>query len=368
MGSRERRIEKARSAIEHVPRADKRVAAALAGGVAAAAVAGEGLRRFASRNGEVRDGDTAYRLLDGEAARKGLRRVALARADDALAHLGGATGVPPAEAIHEARKDIKKIRAVIRLVRDELGDDLYRAENQRYRDIGRGLSGLRDSEVLIETLDGLEERFGDSAGERFSGLRERLEQDLAGHSEHGSRERALNGAAAALKEARSGIESWPLETEGWALVAPGIHRTYRRGRKRLRDVQEEPTDINLHEWRKRVKDLWYQMRLVHCVNPEVIGYVVGDTDGLADHLGDDHDLALLAEATSERAATLAEPGDRRALSELIDRRRGELQFAALSLGMRVYRDKPKRFLKGLEQHWSEWESPDRGGLSLRIRA
>jgi hypothetical protein len=100
----------------------------------------------------------------------------------------------------------------------------------------------------------------------------------------------------------------------------------------------------------------------------VIGYVVGDTDGLADHLGDDHDLALLAEATSERAATLAEPGDRRALSELIDRRRGELQFAALSLGMRVYRDKPKRFLKGLEQHWSEWESPDRGGLSLRIRA
>jgi hypothetical protein len=66
-------------------------------------------------------------------------------------------------AVHEARKDLKKLRAVLRLVRDDLGDAVYRSENVRFRDAGRMLSGARDAHVRVETLAALRERFDDAS-------------------------------------------------------------------------------------------------------------------------------------------------------------------------------------------------------------
>ena len=271
MNTSRRDIEKAaRKAIERA-RADARVPIAAAG-AAAAAAAGAGVRRFISghRDGEISD-SAAYRLQGREPVSAGIKRIVLARVDNALAELRGDTESTPTEAIHEARKDMKKIRSAIRLVRDALGDDLYRRENHHYRDIGRELSGLRDAEVLVETLEGLAERFGPAQDERFAGLGERFQQELQERREDGSRERAMARAETALIAGRGRVEAWPLDGDGWELLAPGFHRTYRRGRKRLRDVEREASDEDLHEWRKRAKDLWYQLRLIREAEPELIG-------------------------------------------------------------------------------------------------
>lgn len=297
---------------------------------------------------------TAYTLLESEPVGDGIRRIVLARVDNALAELRGDTESTPAEAIHEARKDMKKIRSAIRLVRDALGDDLYRRENQHYRDIGRELSGLRDAEVLVETLDALAERFGPAQDERYAGLRGRFQQELEARREDGSQEREMASAAAALVAGRGRVETWPLEGDGWELIAPGIHRSYRRGRKRLREVEQRASDETLHEWRKRAKDLWYQLRLIQEAEPELIGTLADQAHDLSDHLGDDHDLVLLREQAQRRSEDFGEAGDQRLLLELIDQRRGELQFAASSLGERIYSEKPKKFVKRLGTRWKLW--------------
>jgi CHAD domain-containing protein len=349
-----REIEKAaRKALERV-RVDPRVPIAAAG-AAAAAAAGAGVRRFVSgyRDGALSD-STAYRLRSREPVSAGIERIVLARVDNALAELGGETNSTPAEAIHEARKDMKKIRSAIRLVRDPLGDDVYGRENQHYRDIGRELSGLRDAEVLVETLESLAERFGPAQEQRYAGLKERFEQELQARREDGSQEREMAAAAAALTAGRGRVETWPLNGDGWELIAPGIHRSYRRGRKRLREVEQETSDETLHEWRKRAKDLWYQLRLIRDAEPELIGNLAAQTHDLSDHLGDDHDLVLLREQAQRRRQDFGEAGDQRLLLELIDQRRGELQFAASSLGERIYAEKPKRFTKRLGARWKLW--------------
>lgn len=297
---------------------------------------------------------TAYTLLESEPVGDGIRRIVLARVDNALAELRGDTESTPAEAIHEARKDMKKIRSAIRLVRDALGDDLYRRENQHYRDIGRELSGLRDAEVLVETLDALAERFGPAQDERYAGLWDRFQQELQARREDGSQEREMASAAAALVAGRGRVETWPLEGDGWELIAPGIHRSYRRGRKRLREVEQRASDETLHEWRKRAKDLWYQLRLIQEAEPELIGTLAAQAHDLSDHLGDDHDLVLLREQAQRRSEDFGEAGDQRLLLELIDQRRGELQFAASSLGERIYSEKPKKFVKRLGTRWKLW--------------
>ena len=332
---------------------DPRKAGAMAAAGAAAVAARFGIDRLRDGHAPEFDSD-AYRLLAGEPVSSGIERVVLARVDDAVAHLRGEAATEPAEGVHEARKDIKKIRSALRLVREAIGDDVWRRENQHYRDCARQLSGFRDAEVLVEALDGLAERFGPPAADRFDRLRRELEQENRAAHEDGSIERAMATAAAELEAGRARIDSLPLEGDGWELIGPGLHRSYRRGRKRLRGVEEEASVTNLHELRKRVKDLWYQLRLIRDADSAMIGTLADHAHDLSDHLGDDHDLALLREEAQRRAAAFADPADQRHLLEQIDQRRGELQFAAISLGERIYDEKPKRFTKRLRRRWDAW--------------
>lgn len=347
-------VEKsARRALEEAK--DPRKAAALAAAGTAAAAAGLGIRKL--RDGDAGEFDSdAYRLLEGEPVGPGVRRVILGQVDDAIAHLRGEAEVEPGEAIHEARKDIKKVRSALRLVRQEIGDDSWRLENDHYRDVARTLGGFRDAEILVEALGSLTERFGPPTGERSGGLREQLETEVRQAHDDGSIKRAMASAAADLSAGRSRIEGLPLDGDGWDLIGPGIHRSYRRGRRRLRTVEEQASVANLHELRKRVKDLWYQLRLIRDADVHMIGSLAGHAHDLSDHLGDDHDLALLREEGARRRTAFAEPGDQRILADLIDRRRGELQFAAISLGERIYAEKPKRFIKRLEGRWMAWHA------------
>lgn len=327
-----------------------KTAALAAAGTAAAAAAGIGIKKLRDSEGEAA-GSSAYRLLEGEPVGPGIKRVVAAQADDAIAQLRGEAGTEPADAIHEARKDIKKIRSALRLVRDTLGDDIWRRENDHCRDAARQLSSHRDAEILVEALDELGERFGPPARDRFGALRAQLDEEYRATHEDGTINRTMAGAAAELAAGRSRIDGLPLEGDGWELIAPGIHRTYRRGRKRLKAVEEEASVTNLHELRKRAKDLTYQLRLIRDADRAMLGALAGHAHDLSDHLGDDHDLALLREEVQRRRDAFASPADQRHLLQEIDQRRGELQFAAISLGERIYAEKPKKFTARLSKRY-----------------
>jgi CHAD domain-containing protein len=332
----------------------EKTAALAAAGTAAAAAAGVGIKRLrGDGDGTPFDSDS-YRLLAGEPVAAGIKRVVTGRVDDAISELRGEAGGEAPERVHEARKDIKKIRSALRLVRDAIGGDAWRLENEHYRDCARRLSEFRDAEILVDALDALADRFGPATRERAARLRRELEHENRAAHDEGSLERAMATAAAELEQGRSRIESLPLKGDGWDLIGPGLHRGYRRGRKRLRAVEEEATVTNLHELRKRVKDLWYQLRLIRDCDPDLLESTADHAHDLSDHLGDDHDLALLREQVQRRAAAFADPGDQRHLLEQIDQRRGELQFAAISLGRRIYDEKPKKFGKWLERRWETW--------------
>jgi CHAD domain-containing protein len=332
---------------------DPRKATAVAAAGAAAVAARLGIDRL--RNGDEPSFDSdAYRFLPGEPVSAAVKRVVSARVDDAIAHLRGEAETKPAEAVHEARKDIKKIRSALRVVRAEIGDDTWRLENDHYRDCARRLSGSRDAEVMVEALGGLGERFGPPTRDRFDRLRRELEQENRAAHEDGSIERAMATSAAELEAGRVRIDALPIEGDGWDLIGPGLQRSYRRARNRLRDAEEQASVTNLHELRKRVKDLWYQLRLIRDADSVLIGSLADHAHDLSDHLGDDHDLALLREQVQRRAAAFTDPADQRHLLEQIDQRRAELQFAAISLGERIYDEKPKRFAKRLEKRWEAW--------------
>lgn len=66
---------------------------------------------------------------------------------------------PSDEVVHDARKELKRARATLRLLRGAIGDRAYRRENEALRDAARPLGVIRDSKVLLDTLNGLIEHF-----------------------------------------------------------------------------------------------------------------------------------------------------------------------------------------------------------------
>jgi CHAD domain-containing protein len=99
----------------------------------------------------------ASRLKRSESGLAGVRRMLRQETKRALRAIDSGRA-PRGEAIHDARKRLKKARAALRLARAALPGDEYRRENDTLRDAARPLSEVRDAEVLIDTLDGLARR------------------------------------------------------------------------------------------------------------------------------------------------------------------------------------------------------------------
>ena len=295
----------------------------------------------------------SYRLKTEEGVAEGMRRIALGRAEKALDELASTDQGDLAAAIHEARKDLKKMRALLRLIRVELGEDLFRSETSRYRDAGRRLSRTRDAEVKLETLSALGDRFGDGlptlAARQWRATLER-ERNEVGDTAHGETAGQIDAAGEAIEEGRVRIPSWPLETDDWSLVGPGLARSYERGRRAMKRTLADPRVENVHEWRKRAKDLWYQLRIVADAWPGLLDAAAEQAHELTDLLGDHHDLAVLAEDLAGRDEIGAKGG----FGDAIERRQEELLAAALELGERLYAEKPKAFRRRLKRYWLAW--------------
>jgi CHAD domain-containing protein len=302
--------------------------------------------------------DSAYRLRAGETADEAVRRIAHGRVDRALDQLRREAKSDVAGAVHGARKDLKKLRSLLRLVRADLGKERYRAERSRYRDAARLLSGARDAEVKLTTLTGLRERYADEAPAADE-LRHALEdeRERTAGAQAADLEQRLEQAAEAIAAGGLGIDAWELANDDFSLFRAGLERSYRRGRDGFRALGDSPSDEAVHEWRKRVKDLWYQLRLLRPVWPAGMKGAIAAADELADLLGDHSDLALLIEDVSARASGGA--GDE-TLIVLARRRQRELLEQALPLGERLYAEKPKRFADRLAAYWEAWHPGEDG--------
>jgi CHAD domain-containing protein len=279
----------------------------------------------------------SYRLDLSEPVPAALRAVAVERLERAAERLRNDHPGDPAEAVHGARKDLKKTRALLRLARPGLPADVFRRENRALRDIGRAMSAGRDADVMVATAGALSEVYADHDLKRqFAALRRRF-------AARARRERAADAEAlaASLEQATGRARHWPLEDCDAHTLVAGEQRTYRAGRRALAAIERDPSDERWHEWRKRVKDLWYHHRLLADTWRGPMKAYANELDELATLLGDDHDLATLAQTLRTGEMPAPPSVDTGAVLELIALRRGELQPQAQALGHRIYAEKPK---------------------------
>lgn len=165
--------------------------------------------------------------------------------------------------VHEARKAIRRLRALLGLCRgqfDGLGD-----VDDRLQAIGRGLAGLRDAQASIDTARALAALQGDAAWtpavERLVERRRRLVEAALAKDPGFARRRARIAGIAAV------LERWDWE----ALSESSLRRALKLSRKRVaraeRRARKTPAARNLHRWRRRLRTLRMQLDVVAEVAP-----------------------------------------------------------------------------------------------------
>ena len=255
----------------------------------------------------------------------------------ALRHL--AVAKPTGAAIHAARKELKRARAALRLMRKAIGPERYDEEDAELRGAARLLNDARDADVLLRTFARLRKSVKESKPPtNLAPLRAMLLNER--------RKAASTVLGNGLKEIREALSQSRRRTRDWSvandmdLLTGGLQRTYRKGRLCYRAARETRSDERLHAWRKQVKYCAYQLEAIRSISSGKMTKQLHTCTKLADLLGKDHDLALLHEravaADLDAASALH-------VTDAIGRQRAGLQHKAFKLGARLYRRKPRKF-------------------------
>jgi CHAD domain-containing protein len=286
-----------------------------------------------------------------ESAEVGIKRIVDEQLENALDELRGADAKKADAAVHAARKRLKRIRAIIRLVREELGEETFSHENACFRDAGGTLSEARDAAVLVQTLDSLKETVDQPA---FASARKKLvARRLAVKKRVLDAGNGLESVAELVEAARKRVGEWRIERDGWEALRPGLKRIYGEARTAFECAEVGGAPELFHEWRKRVKDLWHQAEILEGIWPAVMKELAEQFHALADLLGDEHDLSVLKAVVEAEA--LARAGGVSPVAAAAAERRTRLQEEARALGGRLFAEKAGAFAKRLGEYWLAWK-------------
>ena len=292
----------------------------------------------------------AFRFKAGRGTGHELRRLVRDELEEAVERLGDPT--PDDDAIHDARTNVKKARAVLRLVRDELSRT-YRVENDRLREAAHRLSSLRDADAAIETLEALQGHYPSvltpAIGAQIArGLRSRTRR-IKGHAA-----RRLALARSALEQSSGSLPDRLERIGGFAAVRDGVVEGYRRASRAMRDLTPEAEAATFHLWRRRVKDHWYHVRLFERLHSGPRGRAAR-LEQLADRLGNDHDLTMLRATLLDRPERFGHARNVAIALGCIVKYQMLLREQALRLGNRLFKAKPSEIQRSVVTWWRALE-------------
>ena len=284
-----------------------------------------------------------FRLKLREPLPEGLKRVFREQIDSAV-NLCKNPAKQRGVTVHEVRKHLKKLRGAMRLAAEEVGKNCHCREDRCARKIGRLVSDLRDAQVRLQTfMDLRDQAVKRSEGQLFPRTEELLllERDSFSAAFTGWQTQAIPQ----LEHVKSRLMKWPLDGLTWKQICGAVAKIYKRGQRGLAKTITAPGSEHLHAWRKRVKDIWYQLRILQPLNRVVLTEMAHDAEMLGELLGREHDLNFLLARLEKESGDVALADELAQLRRLIGKRCRRLRRDALELGRRFYAEPAKAFGK-----------------------
>jgi CHAD domain-containing protein len=308
----------------------------------------------------------AYRIKRKERVGKGVRRIVrqqLGRAVEVARDRGGVQE----ERVHDVRTRLKRSRAALKLIDAELGKTAKKIDH-RLRDQGRRLARPRDIIVQSHTFRVLGARL---SRELPAGLLERLRdagEQLRRKLDAKSVDKELRRTARSLRRVRKRLKKVPVK-RGKRAIGEGITRTYRDARRALAKVHADPTPERFHDWRKQVKVLSNELKIVGRAVPELATRYLDKVEKLGEILGEVHDLDCAAATTARHPRWFGSEADCEAVRGLVAEHRVVLEREAFALAAAVFAGRPRDVRELVETGWKIWRQGEpKADEAVRDRA
>lgn len=293
-----------------------------------------------------------FRIHSDRAAGAEIVRVVREQIAVVIAVAGAAKGTAP-ERARRARVGCKKIRAILRLARPHCPRRCDR-EDKFLRAAARKLAAVRETNVTVDTLDALRQQWGDKADRgSFTAVRRVLvaarQTTALTEAETGNRLRQFQKK---MTKADGRLADWEIEGEGFDVLAAGFEASYAKARHAFRTARTESTIAAYHTWRKRAKTHGYHCKLLRDAWPDIMKKWSRSLKVLTRLLGDEHDLALLREHILTQFDGATGNEGVRSVVALIESRREDLRSEAVTLGRRLFAEKPSAMVRRVSIWWS----------------
>ena len=203
-------------------------------------------------------------------------------------------------AIHALRTRMKKLAAIIRLVKSHLPEPTRRAMLDSAKRLKKAFAAQRDAQVADEM--------------GFAGATPKTRRTPAPLFDEAARLTSLLTAATLDGLTRDEVRE--------AYIG-----TYRAGRKRMKACLDDPDPARLHAWRKPVKELYYQSLALH--QAPGMARRMRRARRLGRWLGRDHDWQAIIERQPRAAKNIA-------------RKRARLRRRIFTLAHKLYAAGPKK--------------------------
>jgi len=310
-------------------------------------------------------GGMAFELRPDKSTRRALARIAgrqLGAAGDRL----GARANPSEDAIHEARRRVKKARAVLALIEADRGRGVAKSD-KGLRAVNRRLSPVRDASAMIETLRKLHAQHPELFSEHvYARLRRRMSARMQDVMREAGRSGGWKQAGRTLRKLEKAARRWRTAHKGFAALAPGIRKTHRRARKALARARDTNAAADFHEWRKAVKALWYEVRLVGGGSP-AIARDIRALRSAETWLGDDHNFVVLCGELGADPSVCRTVPDVDRLRSAVDAIQRRLRRQAIARTRSIFAAKPRAYVRRVERAWDARQR-DRSRRSRRRAA
>jgi CHAD domain-containing protein len=297
-----------------------------------------------------------YRIKRKERVGKAIRRILreqLGRAVDSARDRDN----PQDERVHDVRTRLKRSRAALELIGAEVGRRAKKTD-RRLRNRGRRLARPRDVMVQAHTFRILGTRL---SRELPAGLLERMRdvgEQMRTKLDEKTVEKELRRTAKSLRKLRRRLRKLPVK-RGRRAIGEGITRTYREARRALAGVHADLTPERFHEWRKQVKLLSNELKIVGRGVPELATRYLAKVEKLGEILGQIHDLDCAAATAERHPRWFGSEADCDAVRGLVAEHRVVLEREAFALAAAVFAGRPRDVRELVETGWETWRKRER---------
>lgn len=252
-----------------------------------------------------------------------------------------------AVAVHQFRREMKRWRALLRLLEPFLGKKSEELQTTA-RDLARELRGARDPQSALEALDDLVEHDLPLPKRTIQMVRKRVDAlRTAGETNALTSSMRLR-IAEALTDAGTAVNHWPLDDLTFPDIAKELTASYRASRRAVPESWSDARPDELHELRKRVVIHRYQMQIVEPLWRRFAKMWIAEAQRLRERLGQHQDLEVLRGLTQPHHALAPW---RTQLETPIAERKQRHVAAARKIAARLFVDKPGAFRRRLVVMW-----------------